>query len=183
MSTGGAPHFRAATLPDDADLLVDLNTEYLHLVFDGLAAEYPVTRADVFPDGDIRGYVAGALPKIVGPGAPASIFYIVEVGGAVAGMAGLRTLRPGVAEMKRVYVRPEFRGSGLGRAVVERLIADARRFGFETMFLDTSPTLVAARTLYTRLGFAAIPPYPEVEVPAPLHHFWVFMALPLKAGE
>ncbi|MBC7521990.1 MAG: GNAT family N-acetyltransferase [Sandarakinorhabdus sp.] len=178
-----APVFRAARLPDDAAMLVDLNTEYLRFVFDGLAAQHPVDLSDVFPGGDIRTYVADALPKIVGPGAPASAFYFVEIDGAVAGMGGVRTLRPGVAEMKRVYVRPEFRGTGLGRVLVERLIADARSFGFHTMFLDTAPTLVAARGLYTRLGFAAIPPYPEVEVPAPFHHLWVFMAMSLHAGE
>jgi carbonic anhydrase len=176
------PVFRVARLPDDADMLVDLNTEYLAFVFDELAEAYPVTRADVFPGGDIRGYVEAALPKIVGPGAPASQFYLVESDGQVAGMGGIRALRPGVAEMKRVYVRPEFRGSGLGRAVVERLIADAREFGFETMFLDTSPTLTAARGLYARLGFAPIPPYPEVEVPALCHPFWVFMARSLAGG-
>jgi ribosomal protein S18 acetylase RimI-like enzyme len=177
------PVFRVARLPDDADLLVDLNTEYLAFVFDDLAAEYPVTRADVFPGGDIRGYVRAGLPKILGAGAPASQFLLIEIDGEVAGMGGIRTLRTGIAEMKRVYVRPEFRGSGLGRAVVERLMADARAFGFHTMFLDTSPTLTAARGLYERLGFATIPPYPEVEVPALFHHFWIFMARSLTVGD
>ncbi len=178
-----APLFRVARLPDDADLLVDLNTEYLAFVFDELAKAYPVTRADVFPGGDIRGYVEAALPKIVGPGAPASQFYLVEIDDLVVGMGGLRTVRPGIAEMKRVYVRPDARGSGLGRAIVERLIADARQFGFEIMFLDTSPTLTAARALSARLGFAELPPYPEVEVPAAFHHFWVFMARSLRVGD
>jgi ribosomal protein S18 acetylase RimI-like enzyme len=177
------PRFRVARLPDDADLLVDLNTEYLAFVFDDLAAVHPVSLDDVFPGGDIRGYVGAGLPKIVGQGTPASRFYLVEIEGLVVGMGGIRTVRPGVAEMKRVYVRPAFRGSGLGRILVERLIADAQGFGFETVFLDTSPTLIAARALYARLGFVAIPPYPEVEVPAPFHHFWVFMARSLRVGD
>ena len=183
MRIGAVPCFRAAKLPDDADLLVDLNTEYLAFVFDELAQAYQVTRADVFPGGDIRGYVEAVLPKIVGPGAPASLFHLVEIDGQLAGMGGIRALRPGVAEMKRVYVRPPFRGSGLGRVVVERLIADAQRLGFATMFLDTSPTLTTARGLYMRLGFSPIPPYPEVEVPALCHPFWVFMARSLMVGD
>jgi carbonic anhydrase len=172
-----------AQLPEDAALLIDLNTEYLTFVFDDVATAYPVARADVFPGGDIRAYVAAALPKIVGPGAPASQFHLLEIAGRVVGMGGLRTVRPGIAEMKRVYVRPDARGAGLGRAMVERLIAYARQFGFEDMFLDTAPTLTAARALYTRLGFADIPPYPEVEVPAAFHHFWVFMARSLRVGD
>lgn len=166
--------FRPARLPDDAALLLDLNTEYLQSVFDGVAAAYPFTLADVFPGGNIRAYLTGALDKVVS-GAPGSAFYIVEVDGQVAGMGGLRAVRPGIAEMKRVYVRPAFRGARLGLAIVDRLMADARGFGYSQMFLDTAPTLKTAIALYQRLGFADIPPYPEVEVSPLLHPIWVFM--------
>jgi carbonic anhydrase len=167
--------FRQARLPDDAALLIALNVEYLQFVSDGISEHYPVSLIDAYPGGDLPAYVEAALPKILGPGVPTSVFYIVEVDGTVAGMGGLRTIRPGVAEMKRVYVRESFRGRQLGLALVERLMADARVFGFDTMVLDTAPTLVAARRLYERLGFVDIPPYPEVEAPAVVHDFWVFM--------
>ena len=170
-----AARFRQARLPDDAALLTELNVEYLQFVSDGIAERYPVSLIDAYPDGDLPAYVASVLPKILGPGAPDSVFYIVEVDGRVAGMGGFRTIRPGVAEMKRVYVRDAFRGRRLGLALVERLMEDARGFGFHTMVLDTAVTLVAARRLYERLGFADIPPYPEVEAPAAVHEFWVFM--------
>jgi ribosomal protein S18 acetylase RimI-like enzyme len=167
--------YRPARLPDDAATLIDLNAEYLEFVFSGVAARFPVTLADVFPGGDIRGYLAGALEKIVGAGPPASIFYLLEQAGQVIGMGGLRTVRPGVAEMKRVYVRDAAKGQGQGRALVERLMADAREFGFHTLFLDTAPTLTTAIGLYERLGFTPIAAYPEVEVPPIMHPHWVFM--------
>lgn len=88
-----------------------------------------------------------------------------------------RLLRDGVCELKRVYVRNTARGGqGLSRALMERLIGEARGFGYHTMLLDTVPTLDTATRLYERLGFARIPAYPDVEVAAVLHPRSVFMA-------
>ncbi|OYQ24046.1 hypothetical protein CHU93_16610 [Sandarakinorhabdus cyanobacteriorum] len=173
-------NWRQARLPDDAALLIDLNAEYLQFVFDGVAARFPVTLADIFPGGDIRAYLPQSLPKIVGNGPPESLFHIVEDAGVPIGMGGVRPVRPGICEMKRVYVREAARGRGLGRQLVDRLIADARSFGYQQMFLDTAPTLTAAIALYETLGFARIPAYPEVEVPAIMHPHWIFMSKALK---
>jgi carbonic anhydrase len=168
--------WRPARLPDDEALLIDLNAEYLHFVFSGVAARFGITLADIFPDGDIRAYLPAALPKTLGPGPPESCFYILEQDGQPIGMGGVRRVRDGVCEMKRVYVRDIAKGQGLGRRLVERLIADARGFGYRTMFIDTSPTLETAIGLYVRLGFKCISAYPEVEVPEIMFPHWVFMA-------
>ncbi len=169
-------HHRPAQLPDDESLLIDLTHEYLGFVFSGVAARFGVALSDIFPGGDIRAYLPGQLPKTLGPGPPVSIFYIVEQQGRPIAMGGIRRLRDGVCEMKRVYVRDAARGQGLGRALTLRLMDDARGFGYRTMFLDTAPTLEPAIALYERLGFSRIPAYPEVEVPAIMHPNWVFMA-------
>jgi carbonic anhydrase len=169
-------HTRPARLPDDEALLIDLTSEYLEFVFAGVTARFPVRLADLFPGGDIRAYVPGVLPKTLGPGPPESCFYIVELAGQPIGMGGIRRVRDGVCEMKRVYIRDVAKGQGLGRALVERLLGEAKAFGYRSMFLDTAPTLATAIALYERLGFAPIPPYPEVEVSARLHPHWVFMA-------
>lgn len=168
--------YRPARLPNDAALLIDLNAEYLQFVFGGVAERFPVTLADIFPGGDIRAYLHDMLAKIVGNGPPESIFYIMEEDGQPIGMGGVRRVRDGVCEMKRVYVRDAAKGRGLGRALVERLIVDAQAFGYKQMFLDTAPTLTTATGLYERLGFAPIPAYPEVEVPVVMHPHWIFMS-------
>lgn len=81
--------------------------------------------------------------------------------GRAAGFTGVRRFGKAVgdAELKRMYVAPEARGLGLGRALCEAAIAEARRLGHRRLLLDSRTSLVAACTLYRSLGFVDVEPY------------------------
>ncbi len=78
----------------------------------------------------------------------------------LAGCVALHPLEENIAEMKRLYVRPQFRGKRLGFALVQQLLAMARELGYHTIRLDTvEPVMKDAVKIYRRLGFRDIPPY------------------------
>lgn len=88
---------------------------------------------------------------------------LAEVAGVLAGCCALRPLDtvdyPNAAEMKRLYVRPEYRRLGLGRLLAEQILDDARSMGYDCVLLDTLDDMESARALYKELGFEEVPPY------------------------
>lgn len=98
----------------------------------------------------------------------------------IAGLGGMRKIGDGVGEIKRMYVRPEFQGKGLGRKILNALIEEARIIGYDRLRLDVGPYAVAAKNLYETSGFQQIEPYPESEPPEALHERWTFMERSLK---
>jgi putative acetyltransferase len=100
---------------------------------------------------------------------PAGCILLAVVGDQAAGCVALRPLAGGTCEMKRLYVRPSYRGTGLGRLLAEGIIEEAKARGYSAMCLDTVPAIMGgAVALYRALGFDEIPPYCDNPIPGAL---------------
>ena len=99
-----------------------------------------------------------SLPRLYGP--PEGELLLAKRGDHVLGCIALKALEPPrTAEIKRLFVRPQARGAGVGKALVAAIIAAAQKLGYGEIKLDTLPEMEVAIALYKSNGFAPIPPY------------------------
>jgi putative acetyltransferase len=95
---------------------------------------------------------------------------LAEFEGELAGCVALHKLEDEICEMKRLYLRPQFRGKGLGRALATRIIAEARDLGYSRLRLDTVESAMQdAVAMYLKLGFRKIDPYCANPMPSALY--------------
>jgi len=136
--------------PDDLDPVRDLFREYA--AFLGVDLSF-----QGFED-ELAGLPGGYAP-------PAGRLLVARAGGTLAGCVALRRMDGATVEMKRLYIRPAWRGHGLGRRLAEAALAEAGAAGYRRMRLDTFAALAAAIRLYRTLGFEEIPPYNASPLP------------------
>jgi ribosomal protein S18 acetylase RimI-like enzyme len=145
------PSIRNAQFPQDREAVLDIWREYVasptvSLEFQGNEAEFA----------DLPGKYAAPDGRVLLAVSPA---------GEIVGCVAMRRVDPMICEMKRLYVRPSARGLGLGRRLVEQLIGEARRAGYQEMRLDVLGEFERAQQLYRDLGFREADPIAFNPVP------------------
>ena len=101
---------------------------------------------------------------------PRGRLLLARVDGAPAGCVGLHAFSGDIAEIKRLYVKPEFRGHGLGRQLADKAIAEAKKIGYSRLRLDSvEDTMRTAVAMYRAMGFREIKPYRENPIPSALY--------------
>ena len=111
---------------------------------------------------------------------PRGRLLLADMNGTAAGCVALRPLDARTAEMKRLYLRPPARGTGLGRRLALAILAEAESAGYDLLRLDTLPSMQAAIAMYRALGFHEIPAYRHNPVPGAL---FLEMTLGPRPGE
>jgi GNAT superfamily N-acetyltransferase len=110
---------------------------------------------------------------------PKGCFLLCYAEELLAGIACLKYLAPGIGEIKRMYVRPGNRKRGLGRALINQLVAEATQIGYERVRLDSARFMKEAHHLYQTTGFREIDAYEGSEIPKEFQEHWVFMEMEL----
>ncbi|TAJ89126.1 MAG: GNAT family N-acetyltransferase [Reyranella sp.] len=125
---------------------------------------------------DYQGFEAELADLRAKYGPPGGALLLARVDGESAGTVALRQLEPGIGEMKRLYVRPDFRrertesGNSIGRELAHRIVETARACGHRRLRLDTiGPQMEAAIKLYRTMGFTEIAPYYPSPVPGTVY--------------
>ena len=110
-------------------------------------------------------HMRGDAMRLPGPYVgPRGAIWLAQAGNDAIGCVALRPLQEGMAEVKRMYVDGAWRGKGVGRALLEALIAHARTLGYHHLRLGTISEMTAARSLYRTLGFVSIERYRADEI-------------------
>ena len=151
-----------------------MNIEYATWLWDQLQENYQVDPYSVTGQTP-QEYVDDHLEVFTCLKPPGGIFYILEVDGEVAGMGGIRILRDTVGEVKRMYNRPQYRGRGLGKKMLNKLLEAGRELECKTFLLDSARFMSAAHHIYRWAGFTDRDEYPESEPPQVLRKYWIYM--------
>ncbi|MCK2244460.1 MULTISPECIES: GNAT family N-acetyltransferase [unclassified Crossiella] len=157
---------RPAALGTEADALGDLLVEYMTWATGQLRATFGIDSPT--DPADMRSSLAEYAK-------PSSVLLVAATeSGELAGTGALRTLAPGIVEIKRMYVRPAWRGQGVGSRLLDGLVDQAIRLGASTIRLDTARFMADAQGMYRSRGFAQREPYPGTEIPPHLQQYWFF---------
>jgi ribosomal protein S18 acetylase RimI-like enzyme len=152
----------------DADVakVADLMAAYPTWGAQQLREQYGVEEAPANP-----AQVAEGLSSYKGPG---GMIVLAEMDDRPFGVAALRRLPDGAAEIKRMYVLPEARSLHIGSRMLDHLVASALDIGASVVRLDTAAFMVEAHRLYRSRGFSECPPYEGTEIAPDLHEHWLF---------
>jgi GNAT superfamily N-acetyltransferase len=164
---------RRADLPREADEITKLLMDYMTTALQELRETFGIEDSPT----DVAG-LRDSLREYEDPSK--ALFVAEDEAGALVGVAGLRTLEPGVVEVKRMYVVAECRGQRVGSRLLDRLLEEATSREASTVRLDTVRFMADAQRLYRSRGFLERTPYEGTEIPPHLQQYWIFFERGLR---
>ncbi|MBW4601556.1 MAG: GNAT family N-acetyltransferase [Calothrix sp. FI2-JRJ7] len=159
-----------------ADVEEDID-DIRELFYGNLCEVEPIFERELNVSFDVDEYLENDIAKLSQFTVPSCGLFLAKVNGQNAGCAGFRRNNQSTAEVKRMYVKPEYRRQGIGRALLQAVITEATKLGYAKIRLDTVFFAKEAQKLYRSFGFQEILPYSESDIPQELHPKWIFMEL------
>lgn len=156
------------------DQFIQLNVEHVSWMVQQLKEKYQLDALSLVEQ-TIPEYVEEHLDDLIGLKPPDGIVFLLVVDGDVAGMGALRKLRDVIGEIKRMYIRPTYRGRGYGKQLLNKLLESGRKFGCTSFWLETGKFMAVAQHIYRSAGFQEMEEYAETEVPPLFRPYWLFM--------
>lgn len=155
-------------------IVLELAEDYYNWMACELKKNYDIDVHSVI-GATLREYVEIEVDEFVSSMSKGGVFYLIQVEDKIVGMGALRKLKEGIGEIKRMYIKPEYQGKGLGKKMLQLLLNRSMEYGFSAIYLETGSFMTTAQHLYRSAGFYNREEYPETEVPQQLRHVWLFM--------
>jgi GNAT superfamily N-acetyltransferase len=151
-----------------------LTVEFLQWYVEQVFARHQID-VEALTDQTVEDYAKQVLDEFTSIDPTQGILYMILVDGKIVGMGALKQLEVGVGEIKRMFIRPAYRGRGYGKALLEQLLGFAQIVGYTRIRLETADFSATAHYLYRSAGFTCIDEYPGVETPAWYKPYCLYM--------
>ena len=161
----------------EKDEIVSLNIENMKWANKKLNELYNLPFVEKIRNNEesFKDYSRESINKLLNSNKPRSRFIVVKEGTELIGMGCLNQFSEDIGEIKRMYVRKEFRNRGIGLQLLNKLLDIGLEMNFSTIRLDSGNFMVSAHKLYKKVGFKMIDPYPGSEIPPENQKYAVFM--------
>jgi ribosomal protein S18 acetylase RimI-like enzyme len=168
-------HFDSEIHKED---FIQLNIEYVSWIANQVRERYGIDFVETMGV-TVEEYVHSKYEEFTTISSNDGVLFILEYDDMVIGMGALHRYDSESGEIKRMYIKPAYRGRGFGKKLLKNLVEVGKESGYTALRLDTGGFMDTAQHVYTSVGFKKIPEYTKSEVPIPLRHHWLYMELEL----
>lgn len=173
-------HFLPVDLQVHRSQVFDLMVEYSEWMAKEISEHFKIDILAARGISCIDEYVANDFDRLITEVSSRGVFYLAEFEEDIIGMGGLGQIREKTGAIKRMYIRPEYRGKGYGKALLQQLSQKAKEFGYHSVYLDSGRFMTTAHNLYRSLRFIECEEYPETEIPPQARPYWLCMKKTLE---
>jgi N-acetylglutamate synthase-like GNAT family acetyltransferase len=157
-------HFLPIDLQVHRSQVFDLMVEYSEWMAKEIGEHFKIDINAVRGVSSIREYVASNFDGLISEVSSRGVFYLIESEGVIIGIGALDQIREKTGAIKRMYIRPEYRGEGHGKALLQQLLQKAKEFEYRAIYLNSARFMTVAHNLYRSFGFVECKEYPETEI-------------------